>query len=230
MDGNKMKSIRNAIIGLGLLTLAVILHTAPVWASTATDLATMVEAVSQTTPTPAEEVPRGATLYSAQHPNWPPYPGNGFNLPAWNLGDNVYLLDDLDWDYDAPLFSARSMMSADGMTPPGFDETGDGSGYTNTYSSTFFIDTNLLWLEITNVSSGTVHANLHNGTNLVYAIWETTNLLADWQVEMELWPATNETSVLPFTVPTLNREPLFLRAEDWTAKDNNGDGIPDWWA
>jgi hypothetical protein len=224
-----MTSYKSIIIGLGLLTLAGILHAAPLSASTATDLATMVEAVSQTTPSPAETVPRGATLYSAQHPSWPPYPGNAFNLPAWNLGDNVYLLADLDFDYDAPLFSSRSMMSADGMTPPGFDETGGGD-YTNTYTSTFFIDTNLLWLEITNIASGTVHASLHQATNQVYAIWETTNLLTSWRVAMELWPTTNETSVLPFTVPTLNREPLFLRAQDWTGVDSNSDGIPDWWA
>lgn len=226
-----MRLNKGIIIGLGFLTLAVILHAAPLSASTTTDLATMVEAVAQTTPTSAEAIPRGATLYSAQHPNWPPYPGNGHNLPAWNLGGNVYLLDDLNLDYDAPILSSSSMMmSAEGMSPPGFDETGDGGGYTNSYSSTFVIDTNLLWLEIANISSGTVHANLRNATNQIYAIWETTNLLAGWQVEMELWPTTNETSVLPFTLPTLNREPLFLRAEDWTDKDGNGDGIPDWWA
>jgi hypothetical protein len=44
-----------------------------------------------------------------------------------------------------------------------------------------------------------------------------------------LWPATNQTSVLPFTVPMLGRDKLFLRAEDWTRVDSNGDGIPDWW-
>ncbi len=99
------------------------------------------------------------------------------------------------------------------------------------FSSMFAVaDTNALWLEITNVSSSTVFANLHNATNQVYAIWGTTNLLTTWRVEMELWPATNQTSVLPFTLLTLNLADLFLRAEDWTGKDSNSDGIPDWWA
>jgi hypothetical protein len=70
-----------------------------------------------------------------------------------------------------------------------------------------------------------------NATNQVYVIWFTTNLslrFGLWQVETELWPATNQTNVLPFTVPTLGRDKLFLRAEDWTRVDSNGDGVPDY--
>ena len=48
---------------------------------------------------------------------------------------------------------------------------------------------------------------------------------ANWQVETELWPSN--AAVLPFTVQNLNRQNLFLRAEDWTGVDSNGDGIPD---
>ncbi len=94
------------------------------------------------------------------------------------------------------------------------------------------IDPSRLWLEITNVFAGSAFVNLHNATNQVYAIWSTTNLslrFGLWQVETELWPATNQTSVLPFTVPMLGRDKLFLRAEDWTRVDSNGDGVPDWW-
>ena len=129
----------------------------------------------------------------------------------------------------------RQMCSALGMDgPPGFDETGEGGSYTNQFTSTFVIDTNLLWLELTNVSSGTVHAQLHSGTNQfttnqVFAIWTTTNLLAAWQVEAEVWPTCEQTSVAPFTLPMLNREMLFVRSEDWTDKDSNADGVPDWW-
>jgi len=85
-----------------------------------------------------------------------------------------------------------------------------------------------LWLEITNVSHGMSYFNLHNATNQVYAIWSTTNLLTGWQVETELWPTNSE--VMPFTLPTRSRENLFVRAQDWTGVDSNGDGIPDWWA
>src|SRR5262249_52333054 len=77
------------------------------------------------------------------------------------------------------------------------------------------------------VQDGLASLNLHNATNQVYAIWGSTNLQADWRVEAELWP-TNET-VMPFTLPTWGRPSLFLRAQDWTGVDSNGDGIPDWW-
>ena len=89
----------------------------------------------------------------------------------------------------------RQMYSALGMdAPPGFDDPGEGGDYTNQFTSTFCIDTNLLWLELTNVSNGTVHALLHSGTNQfttnqVFAIWATTNLatpFSGWQVETEL--------------------------------------------
>jgi hypothetical protein len=86
-------------------------------------------------------------------------------------------------------------------------------------------DTNGLWLEITNVSNGWAYLNLHNATNQVYAIWSTTNLLTSWQVETEVWPTNG--AVMPFTVPTLNRQNLFLKAQDWTGVYSNG--LPCWW-
>ena len=94
-------------------------------------------------------------------------------------------------------------------------------------SSSYTIDTNGLYLEVAGVSNGSAWFNLHNASNQVYAIWSTTNLLANWNVETEMWP-TNP-AMLPFTVPTLERQNLFVRAEDWTDVDSNGDGIPDWW-
>ena len=85
------------------------------------------------------------------------------------------------------------------------------------------------WLELklTGVSNGLAYLNLYNATNQVYGIWSTTNLLANWNVETEVWP-TNP-AVMPFTVSALERQNLFVRAEDWTGVDSNGDGIPGWW-
>jgi hypothetical protein len=74
----------------------------------------------------------------------------------------------------------RTMARAMGMDVPcpGGDDSGDGGdGYSPMFSSTYTIDTNGLWLEITNVSNGWSYLNLHNGTNQVYAIWSTTNLV-----------------------------------------------------
>jgi hypothetical protein len=69
--------------------------------------------------------------------------------------------------------------------------------------------------------------NLNNGTNQIYAIWGATSLLTGWQVETEVWP-TNP-AVMPFTVPTLGRQNLFLQAEDWTGVTENGNTTPLWW-
>ena len=90
-----------------------------------------------------------------------------------------------------------------------------------------------LYLEITNVSNGWSYVNLHNGTNFVYAIWSSTNLVApfsNWEVETELFPTGDQTNVMPFSIQNLDRQVLFLRAEDWTGVDSDSDGIPDWWA
>ena len=113
---------------------------------------------------------------------------------------------------------------------PAAGDGGDGGGadYTNSYP-TYTFDTNQLWLQITNVADGLANLNLHNATNQVYAIWTTTNLLGDWQVQTELWPALDQTNVLPFTLPTAGQPTLFVRAEDWTGVTENGNTVPDWW-
>ena len=109
----------------------------------------------------------------------------------------------------------------------GLDAETDSPG---TFSPLFAeFDTNGLWLEITNVANGWAYLNLHNATNQVYAIETTTNLLTSWQVEKELWPTTDQTNVLPFTLPMLGRQNLFVRAEDWTGVTENGNTVPDWW-
>ena len=120
---------------------------------------------------------------------------------------------------------------------------GDGGsgGDTNYAGGTYFayrIDTNQLWLEITNAANGWSGLNLHSGTNQfsctnVFAIWSTTNLLmpfSAWNMEMELFPTLDQTYVLSFVIQNLDRQNLFFRAEDWTGVDSDGDGVPDWWA
>ena len=112
--------------------------------------------------------------------------------------------------------------------PPGGDDGGGGGVYPPSYDGCGY-DTNGLYLEITNVAAGLAYLNLHHATNLVYSIWSTsaTNLPAGWQVETEVWPTNQD--VMPFTVPTLDRQSLFLRAGDWTGVTENGNTTPDWW-
>jgi len=122
-------------------------------------------------------------------------------------------------------------MSSSPPSPPGEGEEGGEGNYTNNYFGYAF-DTNRLYLEITNVSGGWSYLNLHHATNQVYAIWGATNVatpFTNWTVETELWPTPDQTNVMPFTVPTLDRQNLFVRVEDWTGVDSDGDGIPDWW-
>ncbi len=216
-------------MGAVLFATLNLLQAAPLTASTALtseEVSTMVEAVAQTTPTPASQVPDNGRYYSAKTPDGPPMPGN-MNFPAWNLGDNVWLLDDLK----PATTSSRSMTAMDISLPTDGGDDGDtnGGSYTPNLSGYVPPNTNGLWLELTNYDGNWAYLNLHNGTNQVYAIWSTTNLPGGWQVETELWPVGVETNVFPFTVTALNRPNLFLRAEDWTGVDSNGDGIPDWW-
>src|ERR1022692_2279352 len=70
-----------------------------------TDLDVMLQALESVTPTPAASLPMSGTFWSAQHApgsrnEWPPLPGNMLGLPAWSLGDGVFLLDDTNVDYD----------------------------------------------------------------------------------------------------------------------------------
>ena len=128
----------------------------------------------------------------------------------------------------------RTMMMSLGFPSPGEGGGGtNGSDYGN--YSTYTIDTNLLWLEITNVSNGWSHLSLYSGTNQfttnqVFAILTKTNLLdANWNIETIVFPTPNQTNVMPFTVQNFDREILFFRAQDWTGADSDGDGIPNWW-
>ena len=121
----------------------------------------------------------------------------------------------------------QAMAMSLGMNIPMPGGGGDGGNYTNSFVG-IQIDTNGLWLEITNVSNGWSYLNLHNATNQVYAILTKTNLLdASWTIENELWPV--DTNCQPFTVQNFDRQILFVRAEDWTGVTHGGNTVPDWW-
>jgi hypothetical protein len=65
-----------------------------------TDMDVMLQALEQTTPTPALQLPADTHgFYSAQNPDWPPMPGDFLGLPAWPLGDGLFVLDDTNINY-----------------------------------------------------------------------------------------------------------------------------------
>jgi hypothetical protein len=194
--------------------------------SSASDLQVMLQAIESVPPSPADSVIREGTFWSAQHApgtreQWPPFPGNINEVPVWDLGDGCYLLDDLEMDYQATSMQAINAPYPNWEGGP----NSDGGLYFGMQRQVF--TTNELWLEMTNVSGGLAHLNLHNGTNQVYAIWTTMDLRTAWAVEMELWPT--DANCTPFTLATQNRQSLFVRVEDWTGVTDNGNQIPDWW-
>jgi len=112
----------------------------------------------------------------------------------------------------------------------GFGTNGFGDGGLPVNSYVYTIDTNMLWLQITNISDGTVYANLYRATDYVYSVWSTTNLadpLPTWRVETEVFP-TNP-NCMTFTVSQAGRPDLFLRGQDWTGMSATGNVTELWW-
>jgi hypothetical protein len=230
-----MKTFRQVLIGIGLFAAINLLSAAPLRQTAAPpdtgNLSALVATLAQTEPTPAAEVPPVGNFYSAQNPGGPPLPLNVSQLPAWNLGDNVWLLDDLD-SGSAP-HALRQPMGMDVPTPGdgGGDGGGGGTGGGGLpgFSSGFWIDTNGLYLQLTNYPGGLAGLNLMNATDFVYAVESTPALPGGWTVQTELFPTGSQTNVLPFALPTFGQPVLFYRAFDWTGITENGNTTPDWW-
>jgi hypothetical protein len=84
-------------------------------------LSAQLQAVEGMEPTPAAAVPRMGQFYSARLANEglilaPILPG-GMGMDAWNLGDNVWLVNDLE--PVTPLRRGMRMMAEGGPLPPG---------------------------------------------------------------------------------------------------------------
>ena len=195
----------------------------------------------------------GLTGVTAPFPFVPPGQANG-NI--YVMANGVFLLDDTSGDAGASVpdilaqadavsnlitqvqaTTAAQAVQAMGFHafaesgPPGITDSnvnGGGSGGVPHFFSPPF-NTNLFWLQITNEADGLAYLNLNRGTDMVYAVWGTTNLLVpftNWQVFAEVWPTNGTTNVLPFTV-TASGDTLFLRAQDWRGVYING--LPAWW-
>jgi len=195
-----MKSIRNLLIGMVITgSLVASLHflhaqetTMPGQvgavsqdANSLSDLQVMLQVIESVPPAPAASAPMAGTFYSAQHAPgtrlaWPPLPSNN-GLPVWNLGDDVYLLDDRQVDYSLPMSSRMAgggMMGADDLTPAGSGGGGTNGFYSDSFTPPVYT-TNDLWLEITGKTNTTAFLTIHppwNVTNGVYDLFYTTNL------------------------------------------------------
>ena len=210
-----MKKFRTVLaVGAGLFVSLNLFNATSTLAFTPDELS-VIAAVEQTTPTPAADVPADGNFYSAKNLDGPPLPGN-VGYPAWNLGFGTWLVDDLT---SVSTTKSMSRMSVGSLAPE--------------FSGLSVPDTNGLWLEITNYDGNYAYLNLMNGTDFVYCVKSATDLtvpFSAWQVEGEMFPTNDQTNCLPFTVATLGRTNLFLRAMDWNGIDSDGDGVPDWWS
>jgi hypothetical protein len=187
--------MRNAYVVLVGIVLAFALHltsadaqlagvlqrsatSAGLTVSSADDLEAMLEAAEAVEPLSAESVPARATFYSAQNPAWPPLPGNINGVSVWNLGSNVWLLNDLELGYAV---QSRSQALTMNLVPPGPGSGGEGgtNGYQSGFSPQVFT-TNDLWLEFAGITNATASLIIHppwNVTNGVYDLFSTTNLV-----------------------------------------------------
>jgi hypothetical protein len=234
-----MKSFRNsfgslAIIG-GLIGSLNFIHAQTtakaVQAVSMDDMAVVLQAIEETMPVAAESVPRCGTFYSAfysaQFPNWPPLPGNINNVPAWNLGDGVWLLDDLDQPQAQMQAMAGTRMTMDVPVPGDGGDSGTNTFTFNESSFTVDYGTNL-WIRMDGISSGNLVGIMSNSiAGTPYEIQSCENLLGAWSSEGEPVYGLETTNWTPFNVAMNNRTNLFVRIKSWA--DSTGSGIPDWW-
>jgi hypothetical protein len=106
-------------------------------------LALSARAQTNAAPLSPEDIPPIGNFYSAQNPDLPPLPGNFAGLPAWDMGNGNYLVDDIDYSPDGGRIHA--MLSG----PPGLPGGGGGGGSGGVlplWKPDF--TTNELWLQI----------------------------------------------------------------------------------
>jgi hypothetical protein len=169
------------------------------------DLEVELQALEQTTPIQASQLPDAGTFWSVQHSPislepWPPLPIGFLNVPAWPLGDNVFVLDDLNVNYAAMSQAAASSRMASGIHA--LDESGG-------FSPAFIPSTNDLWLQLISVTNGTASLVIHppwNVTNVTYGLYFTTNLTI---------PYNNWTWLLASTAGQTNLVATNLLDEAW---------------
>ncbi len=196
----------------------------------------------------AEDLPRGGmagNFYSLAHPDWPPLPGDIWQVPVWNLSsDSVsgfYLLDDLD--YPESSAAGGGVRAMDSSSPLGL-----GGGFTANFQTQVFT-TNDLWLQV-QMTNTTVSLVIHpprNVTNGVYDLFCTANLAppSTWAWLLRCAPGQTNLTVTGLTNPQsffilgltndtdgdglTDAYEKLVSHTDPNNPDTDGDGIPDGW-
>ena len=193
---------------------------------------------------PAAGLRRAAGWQLLLHPTsarteneWPPLPANIRNTALWPLGDDFYLLDDANVNYDAPTtktLTASGGMQAMSMSVPSPDDGGDTNAVVGEALSSF-TPLNLVaspfWLEITNLANNTAGLLLSNTiADVQYEILAAptlTGLIQTGWVSVGSVFGDELTNWTPTSVAATNQPALFLRVR--SDIDSAGVGIPDWW-
>lgn len=131
---------------------------------------------------PPEKLPSSATFYSLQRTYYPPLPYNPLGRPCWDLGDNIFLMQDVKVDYVTLEKEAKELAEKEAAEK---FEGGEKDGGGGMMRPSAIYSTNDLWLEITGVSNSTAFLIL-NGTvpDVAYEILSRVNLDAtNWQSE-----------------------------------------------
>ena len=207
--------------------------------SNLSDTEVELKAIEMATPTPAASLPQSGTFWSAQHAPgtrsaWPPLPGNMWGLSAWSLGDNVFLLNDVNLDYDAMAATvSANRMSAMDLT--GAPSPGGGDGGTNSFTpeGASYTAPNYgtnLWIAQWSTVSGNVTGTASNTlADVWYEVLTNTDLTTPNWGSSGLFVLGSETTnwtQLP-TMPVNLMNNCFFRLRSWI--DSANIGIPDWW-
>src|SRR6266404_250731 len=115
------KGVHYFAVLAGLIALLVTVVGRAQQSTLTSDQQAALQAIEATTPLPATSTPDTGVFYTVQQgDNWPPLPGNTMNLPFWDLGNGVYLLDDTNVDYAALQAEADAAAALSAGSSSGF--------------------------------------------------------------------------------------------------------------
>ncbi len=213
--------------------------------SNLSDLEVELKALELATPLAASNVPSAGNFYSAQHApgsaeEWPPLPANMFNLPVWPLDTNIFIIDDLNFNYggdSAKVLKGSSgtvsetLVRADDEGPP--TPPGGGGGDTNLPPTPHIIPQDYgtnLWIAQWGIVSNSLTAIASNSlADVEYEIQTNSDLTTtNWAGTGQFFLGSEATNWTQFILPpSLATNNLFFRLQSWASGD--GSGIPAWW-
>jgi Bacterial Ig domain/Bacterial TSP3 repeat len=204
-----MKKLRSVSAGMAF----ILVFTFNLHAQKASDLATELQAIEAMPTVSAvqfQALGLQGTFYSAQHApstenEWPPLPADWLSLPIWIIDTNLFLIDDLDYNYAAA--QTRSAATSSGMRP-----MDDPSQLINTNFTIAVQATNIV-------------LNWQSASNRIYMIEQRPTLTSDsyWTQLTNYVLSAASTNITSLVLTNLiQQQPIdFFRLFDVTPVANN---------